>query len=341
MFNTKKFKFTPMDSVRLLTLISIFIFSFSSWAQNSKDKRDSSSKLEEKLGTEAAESSDGEYEIDFNGRKAPPEEAVKAKSIYEKLLEQKYVLLPHKGNYLIPFSYNDNTNNALYDGVELEQGRGDFVEPLESEFQISFLILVAKDIFGSGFSGFGGYTQKSWWQVYNSSWSKPFRESNYAPEVFVRKTFAKPIRLFGLDILGVDFGYLHQSNGQVQELSRSWNRAYTRATMVRGPFVINAMTWFRIPEKDDDNPDIMDMGGAGKIEVNYFYRKQQFDFAYYPGFEKSGFELGYNLPLGQDLNLYFKANYGYGQSLQDYDIEMRRFGIGFSLANPYSDLTKK
>lgn len=66
------------------------------------------------------------------------------KKEYESLLDKKYILLPHKENYLIPLSYNFKPNNSSYSVLtsppELQE-RGDYNRNLEAEFQISFMFV--------------------------------------------------------------------------------------------------------------------------------------------------------------------------------------------------------
>ncbi len=65
-----------------------------------------------------------------------------------------------------------------------------------------------------------GYTQQSYWQLFNGAISRPFRNTDYAPEVFYVYPTDTPLpggwrwRYSGL-------GLVHQSNGQSNPLSRS------------------------------------------------------------------------------------------------------------------------
>ena len=260
---------------------------------------------------------------------------------YLKFIGQRYILFQHKANYLMLFSYNNKPNNAPFEATidsELLAERGDFVQPLEAEFQISFKILVTKNIFRSGFDAFLAYTQQSWWQIYNGSWSKPFRETNYNPELFGRKIFVEPKRFLGAYIAGYDIGYMHESNGQVNELSRSWDRMFIRGLWGTSKFRMLTTLWFRIPESSrrDQNPDITDFKGVGELEVIYQPNKNELRMKLIPGLKKAGVELSYSYPIKRDFRLFVKANYGYGHSLLDYDHKVQRIGLGISLTDPIS-----
>ena len=69
---------------------------------------------------------------------------------------------------------------------------------------------------------FFGFTLQSYWQMYNSDISSPFRETNYQPEIFYG--FINDLKVGEwtnrVNIIGIE----HQSNGRTQPLSRSWNQ---------------------------------------------------------------------------------------------------------------------
>jgi phospholipase A1 len=67
-----------------------------------------------------------------------------------------------------------------------------------------------------------GYTQKSRWKLYDAS--APFEENNYNPEIYYSYNTRD---LFGLGPLDwVTMGFEHESNGEDDDESRSWNRIY-------------------------------------------------------------------------------------------------------------------
>jgi phospholipase A1 len=70
------------------------------------------------------------------------------------------------------------------------------------------------------------YTQKSLWDLYSKS--APFRESNYAPEIFYThyhsELHGQPNP--GCGLFAEHVGVEHESNGEAGAASRSWNRAF-------------------------------------------------------------------------------------------------------------------
>jgi phospholipase A1 len=262
----------------------------------------------------------------------------KIKGRYKTMLATDYSLIPHNGTYLFPVSYNGSPNETPYEGfTDLEQfnDRGDYNQNMEAEFQISFLVLGARNVFIPDLDLFIGYTQQSWWQIYNEEWSRPFRETNYAPEVFLRKHFLKKEYIFlGAKMPIVDFGYIHQSNGQLQELSRSWDRVFLRTVLDYGSFVFKPMLWVRLPEKkdDDDNSDIQDYLGIGDFKIlKDFSKGKQVSLRVVPGFKRAGFELDYSQPWTRGYRFYTKLSTGTGLSLLDYNHSGNKIGIGFIL----------
>jgi phospholipase A1 len=260
---------------------------------------------------------------------------------YESLLDKKYILLPHKGVFLLPFSYNETPNKDSYRGLTSTpefSDRGDYNRKLETEFQISFLVLASKNLFGSDFNIFLGYTQRSWWQLFNPKWSRPFRETNYAPELFARRLFSRPKKMASLNFVGYDLGFVHQSNGQSQELSRSWNRVFSRLVFTVGETIFITSLWYRLPEKDagDQNPGIERYVGHGELLIRRSFGNHDIQLRVLSGTSKLGGELSHSYPIANGLSTYIKVSSGYGLSLIDYNKETQRIGIGVSLTDIFT-----
>lgn len=112
-----------------------------------------------------------------------------------------------------------------------------------------------------------GYTQQSNWQLFNGDLSRPFRTTDHSPEI----TYIYPLDAelpggWRLRYGGVTL--VHQSNGQSEPLSRSWNRSILSAGMEKGnDFVLKGELWNRLSESadTDDNPDISDYVGRAEV----------------------------------------------------------------------------
>lgn len=116
-----------------------------------------------------------------------------------------------------------------------------------------------------------GYTQQSYWQLFNPGLSRPFRSTDHEPEL---------IYIYPTDVMlpgGWRWRYAglalnHQSNGQSLPLSRSWNRQIAMAGFEHGSSLrLQARAWYRIPEaaENDDNPDIANLVGRAEIAAQW------------------------------------------------------------------------
>ncbi|MGH1468783.1 MAG: phospholipase A [Bdellovibrionales bacterium] len=270
----------------------------------------------------------------------------KIRGEYERALQTPFSLLPHKPNYLLPLSYQSNPHQSIYENVLSASDiaeNGEYNEKAEVNFQISFSILAEDNIFGSGRGLFFAYTQQSWWQMYNSSWSRPFRETNYSPEFFVRRVLDKPHPLLGGLVLAYDLGVIHESNGEIQALSRSWNRVFFRFVWIKGNTLVKTSLWHRLPEseKPDDNADILDFMGNGEIEIEQFFNKGRLKLKLIPGYKRQGAQLFYSYPFKNNLRFFVKASIGYGSSLGDYMHRNNTVGVGVTLDDLLGALVKK
>lgn len=251
-----------------------------------------------------------------------------------------YVLTPHKMNYILPLSVVDEISRDAYQ--EFSTWAED-LKDTEAKFQISLKIpLLTGQLLNKGDQLFFGFTLQSWWQIYAAEISKPFRETNYQPEFF----YVTPINLhpFGGNSALV-VGAEHQSNGRSQLLSRSWNRIYVNYLYEKRNFALSFRPWYRVPEHEkssptsgegDDNPDILDYMGHFELGMVYKYSKDfelsfkgRNNFATHNGF----LEVGATFPLWGKLKGYAQFSSGYGESLIDYNVNQKRFGIGIALTN--------
>lgn len=244
----------------------------------------------------------------------------------------------HEEIYLLPAWYRSSPNyrpsspsrgQALND-IQQQQKR------LETKMQISFKTKLLEDVFKTRADVWLGYTQQSNWQLYNQGEkSAPFRNNDYAPELFITQPVKARLPFNGqLRVLGI--GYLHESNGQSRPLSRSWNRIYAMAGMQWGNLTITPRLWTRVDAngEEDDNPDIMDYMGYGDVRVHYKIDDKHTltsTLRYNPVKNRGAIQLGYTFPIKGKLKAYVQGFYGYGDSLLDYNRKQGGIGIGVLL----------
>ncbi len=250
-------------------------------------------------------------------------------------------LRAYKPMYLLPVVYTDDPNQFPSSPVSRAFGRhSEQQDEVEAKFQISFKTKVAQEIFGDRGDLWFGYTQSSRWQVYNSEQSRPFRETNYEPELML--VFHTRYRLLGLDgrLLGVSLN--HQSNGKDLPYSRSWNRIIGMVGFERQAWTLLVRPWWRLPEVagEEDNPDIEDYVGRGDLLLVRRLRDHEISLLArhsLRGGERShgALELGWVFPIRRELRGYLQIFHGYGESLIDYNASSTRIGLGISLLEWY------
>ncbi|MBG6072230.1 MULTISPECIES: phospholipase A [unclassified Polaromonas] len=225
----------------------------------------------------------------------------------------------------------------------------------ETKIQLSVRTKVAKGLLKSGEADgddqdslWFGYTQQSYWQLFSGNISRPFRTTDHEPElVYVYPhQIALPggwnYRLSGL-------GLVHQSNGQSDPLSRSWNRTYLMGAAEKelGPdssLRLQGRIWKRINEAavDDNNPGIEDFVGRAELTGSWQINKAN----------TVGVTLRHSLrskargstrvdwlmaptssPNYTGLRYHVQLFSGYGDSLLDYNKRRNVLSVGLSLVD--------
>ncbi|AWB67062.1 phospholipase [Saccharobesus litoralis] len=251
-----------------------------------------------------------------------------------------YVLTPHLTNYILPVYYTSSVNREPYQ--ILDNAFAENFKNIESKFQLSLKVpLNYADLLTEYDGLYFAFTIQSWWQVYASEISKPFRETNYRPEIF----YLMPLNWrFAGGNTALAVGIEHQSNGQINGISRSWNRVYLNLLYEKQNFALSFRPWWRIEESakqypldpsGDDNPDIADYFGHYELSGAYSWTHYEISAVQRLNFAtgKGAIELGFTFPLFGKLRGYAQLFNGYGDSLIDYDHQQTRFGIGIALNN--------
>ena len=243
-------------------------------------------------------------------------------------------LLAHKPNYILFAAYNGRGyENALPNGAP---GAVEY-DDLETQFQLSFKFPLAVDLFGNKADIYAAYSNRSFWQVYLQDESAPFRETNHEPEIWMQ--FPNRWSFWGVTNTENRVGFVHQSNGQGDPLSRSWNRIYANILLEKDDFLVQLRPWIVLDTGKSDNPDITDYLGHGELVASWNRNghvvstmlRNQLE----SGFDRGALELSWSLPIGSYpyLKGYLQYFYGYGESLIDYDRKSSRIGIGVSLTD--------
>lgn len=227
----------------------------------------------------------------------------------------------HKPTFIQPFTYSPR-----FDGKE-------------TEFVFQFSAKVQLWDYGPGALYFA-YSQKSFFQVYNTDDSKPFRENNFNPEVFTR--IPKPFDL--LPNWSFDMGAEHESNGRDLPGSRSYNRIYFQPWRARGREVLQLKFWYRLPEERgrdatdperDDNPDLSDYTGYSELRYrrDFPWRNSLIDLTLRGNINtgRGAVQADYSVEIGPVGSLFIRVFNGYGESLIDYNRSVTRLGIGVAL----------
>lgn len=247
-----------------------------------------------------------------------------------------YSVSAHKPFYILPISYNSTpTKGSLINMND--------VDYMEVKFQFSFKFNVIDAFYHDHFLLAFAYTNLSFWQLYNSRNSAPFRETNHEPDLFLEyhPRSVKDINEGAFYRLG----FVHQSNGQDTPTSRSWNRIYIQGIFNLGYLVASLKTWYRIPETEkdnplaaggDDNPDIERYLGNYELQLTQKWGSSTITAFWRNNLRKENrgsIELGWSFPLNENYKGYVQFYNGYGESLIDYNHPVSRVGAGFLMAD--------
>lgn len=242
----------------------------------------------------------------------------------------------HRPTYILPFTYVDSPNqdpqsprlgNSVYD-YDLDNK--------EAKYQISFKVPLLTGLLDDRTTLWFGYTQLSFWQVYNREDSAPFRETNFEPELFLRYQADWDVGPGTLS--GVTLGFTHQSNGQSEPRSRSWNRITASAAYSYNRWLLMVQPWYRLPEdsSDDDNVDLERyIGYANYLAIYKWSEDRTLSLKLLNNLSshdnRTSVELGYSFPIGETVKGFIQYYNGYGESLIDYNHRIHRIGAGIML----------
>jgi phospholipase A1 len=267
-----------------------------------------------------------------------------------------FVLWPYRPCFFLPLAYNSSPN----EDAQLDIDPKAKAQYNEVKFQLSFKFKIWRDIVRSsaindiiekstgirGVDIWVAYTQQSFWQLYNSGFSAPFRDTNYEPELLFNFRMQREIPgLMGTKLQFINVGFNHQSNGRSEPLSRSWNRIVANIGLEKDNFSLLLKTWYRIPEDEinDDNPDITRYTGYGELCGTLYWKNQRIAVMLRNNLRSENLgavQLDWSVPLStiheslaKKISLYVQYFNGYGESLLDYNKSSNRISAGFMLAD--------
>ncbi len=280
--------------------------------------------------------------------------------------KHSFVLSPYRTTYFLPLAYNSSPNES----TDLEYDPRAKAKHTEAKFQFSFKAKIWEDVFQNQLQGFYDenrmirgmdvwvtYTQLSFWQLYNSAFSAPFRDTNYEPELLLN--LRTDYEVLGFKGRFLQFGLNHQSNGRARPLSRSWNRVVANIGLEKNHFNLQVRTWYRLPENeaDDDNPDITRYMGYGELRTAFFWKDMRFAAMLRNNLRRENLgavQLDWSIPpstlgkvllggvvsqivldkyLTDKISLYVQYFNGYGEGLLDYNTSINRISVGFMIAD--------
>jgi phospholipase A1 len=244
----------------------------------------------------------------------------------------------YQGNYVLPIHLTSRINRAPQSPTQAAVPQPAYrIE--EAKFQLSLRTKLVQNFGFEGADVWAAFTQHAMWQIYNGTDSKPFRNTDYQPElIYVVPTKGGLRKLpFEWQWRHTQLGLAHQSNGQSDPLSRSWNRVYLGAGFERSPWVLTARINKRLnePRDSDNNPDLVAFRGRGEFQLAWGgglhtlslqYRSTLKDVKY------GSLQLEWTYPFYNDqpngLRWFVQAFSGYGETLTDYNFRQNSIGAG-------------
>lgn len=244
----------------------------------------------------------------------------------------------YRPNYVLPIHITSRINRAPQSPTQAVVPLPDYRRE-EAKFQLSLRTKLAQDVLLADADLWVGFTQQVLWQIWNGKDSKPFRNSDYEPEVIYVVPTAKAWRELplGWQWRYTQLGLAHQSNGQSDPLSRSWNRVYIGAGFERGDWSLTARLNQRLNEaiETDNNPDLVSYRGRGEFQLGWAHGLQTASLHYRSTLRNvkyGSLQLEWTYPVYRDqpngLRWFLQAFRGYGETLTDYNFRQTSFGAG-------------
>ena len=244
----------------------------------------------------------------------------------------------YRPNYVLPLHVTSRINRSPGSPTQATVSLPDYRRE-EAKFQLSLRTKLAQDVLLPGADVWVAFTQQALWQIWNGKDSKPFRNSDYEPEAIYMIPTGTSLRElpFGWQWRYTQLGLAHQSNGQSDPLSRSWNRVYVAAGFERGDWSLTTRFTQRLkePVETDNNPDLVDFRGRGEVQANWVNGRHTASLTYRSTLRNVKYgavQFEWTYPVFRDqpngLRWYLQAFRGYGETLTDYNFRQTSLGLG-------------
>jgi phospholipase A1/A2 len=246
----------------------------------------------------------------------------------------------YRANYVLPLRLSSDINRAPQSPSQAVVALPNYRRE-EAKFQLSLRTKLAQDVLLPGADLWAAFTQHAMWQIWNGKDSKPFRNADYEPELIYVVPTPEGLRQlpFGWQWRYAQLGLAHQSNGQSDPLSRSWNRVNVAAGFERGDWSVVTRLLKRLDESaaTDNNPDLVGYRGRGEFQLNWAHRKHTAQLLYRTTLKDvryGALQFEWTYPVFSDqpngLRWYAQVFRGYGETLTDYNFRQTSIGAGVS-----------
>jgi phospholipase A1 len=249
-------------------------------------------------------------------------------------------LTGYRPNYVLPVHATSRINRSPQSPTQATVPMPAY-RTVESKFQLSFRTKALQDVGLNNADLWLAFTQQTLWQIWNGKDSKPFRNTDYQPEAIYVVPVPRSLQALpaGWKWRYAQFGLAHESNGQADPLSRSWNRVYLGSGFERGDWSLTARVTHRLSEDlaSDNNPDLVSYRGRTELQgtwspgvstVSMLYRSTLKDLKF------GALQLEWTYPVFRDqpngVRYLVQAYRGYGETLTDYNFRQTSLGVGLS-----------
>lgn len=253
-----------------------------------------------------------------------------------------FIVRTYMPNYFLPIHLTSRINNTPNSPEQPASAQVNHYRNIEAKLQLSLRAKIAEDVVLPNADVWFTFTQQSLWQIWDQQDSSPFRNTDYQPEVIY--VVPVPQRLGklpgGWQWRMAQFGMAHQSNGQNDPLSRSWNRYYVSTAFDRGEYGVQLRANRRIEASGGggNNPDLMHFVGNSEVIASWLPGRATATLNWRTSMNsarRGSLQLDVTYPVNgakpEALRWYLQLFTGYGETLLDYNHQQSSVGLGLTL----------